>query len=103
MYMESAIVEAMNLQDLHDYVNKKTPEELQTLIDLAKKRINKLDQEKEEKYMDGIRKAIQAYLDNVGDLTFHVEYEDEEGQDAETEITVDSTNPPAAGQGIIYI
>lgn len=103
MIMDAAIVEAMNLQDLNDYINKKKPEELQTLIALAQKRINQLDQEKEAKYMAAIVKSIQDYLDNVGDLTFHVEYEDEDGQDAETDITVDNLNPPAGGQGTIYI
>lgn len=103
MTMDAAIVEAMNLQDLHNYVNNKKPEELQTLIALAKERINQLDQEKETKYMAAIIKSVQDYLDNVGDLTFHVEYEDEDGQDAETEITVDNLNPPAGGKGVIYI
>lgn len=103
MIMDAAIVEAMNLQDLNDYINNRKPEELQTLIALAQKRINQLDQEKEAKYMAAIIKSIQDYLDNVGDLTFHVEYEDEDGQDAETDITVDNTNPPAGGNGVIYI
>lgn len=103
MIMDTAIVEAMNLQDLNDYINKKKPEELQTLIALAQKRINQLDQEKEAKYMAAIVKSIQDYLDNVGDLTFHVEYEDEDGQDAETDIIVDNLNPPAGGNGVIYI
>lgn len=103
MIMDAAIVEAMNLQDLNDYINNRKPEELQTLIALAQKRINQLDQEKEAKYMAAIIKAVQDYLDNVGDLTFHVEYEDEDGQDAETNITVDNTNPPAGGNGVIYI
>lgn len=103
MVMDAAIVEAMNLQDLHDYVNNKKPEELQTLIALAQKRINQLDQEKEAKYMAAIIAAIQDYLDNVGDLTFHVEYEDADGQDGEADIIVDNMNPPAGGQGIIYI
>lgn len=103
MNFESAVVEAMNLQDLNGYVNNRNPEELQTLIALAQKRINQLDQEKEAKYMAAIIKAIQDYLDNVGDLTFHVEYEDEDEQDAETDITVDNLNPPAGGNGVIYI
>lgn len=103
MIMDAAIVEAMNLQDLNNYINNRKPEELQTLIALAQKRINQLDQEKEAKYMAAIIKAIQDYLDNVGDLTFHVEYEDEDGQDAETDITVDNTNPPAGGNRVIYI
>lgn len=102
MIMDAAIVEAMNLQDLHDYINKKKPEELQTLIALAQKRINQLDQEKEAKYMAAIIAAIQDYLDNVGDLTFHVEYEDKDGE-GEAEIIVDNMNPPAGGNGMIYI
>lgn len=102
MIMDTAIVEAMNLQDLHNYVNNRKPEELQTLIALAQKRINELDQEKEAKYMAAIIKAIQDYLDNVGDLTFHVEYEDKDGE-GEAEVIVDNLNPPAGGQGIIYI
>ena len=102
MIMDTAIVEAMNLQDLHNYVNNRKPEELQTLISLAQKRINQLDQEKEAKYMSKIIEAIQDYLDNVGDLTFHVEYEDKDGE-GEAEIIVDNLNPPAGGQGIIYI
>lgn len=103
MIMDAAIVKAMNLQDLNDYINNRKPEELQTLIALAKERINQLDQEKEAKYMAAIIKSVQDYLDNVGDLTFHVEYEDEDSQDAETDITVDNTNPPAGGNGVIYI
>lgn len=103
MIMDAAIVKAMNLQDLNDYINNRKPEELQTLIALAKERINQLDQEKEAKYMAAIIKSVQDYLDNVGDLTFHVEYEDEDGQDAETDIIVDNTNPPAGGNGVIYI
>lgn len=103
MIMDAAIVKAINLQDLNDYINNRKPEELQTLIALAQKRINQLDQEKEAKYMATIIKSIQDYLDNVGDLTFHVEYEDEDGQDAETDITVDNLNPPAGGNRVIYI
>ena len=103
MIMDAAIVEAMNLQDLNNYINGKKPEELQTLIALAQKRINQLDQEKEAKYMAAIIAAIQDdYLDNVGDLTFHVEYEDKDGQ-GEAEIIVDNLNPPAGGQGTIWL
>ncbi len=100
--MDTAIVEAMNLQDLHNYVNNRKPEELQTLIALAQKRINELDQEKEAKYMSKIIAAIQDYLDNVGDLTFHVEYEDKDGE-GEADIIVDNLNPPAGGQGTIWL
>lgn len=80
-----------------------TEEEIATLIGLAYREKKDRDVAKEAKYMNAINKAIQDYLDNVGDLTFHVEYEDEDGQDAETDITVDSVNPPTGGNGVIYI
>ena len=80
-----------------------TESEIATLIGLAYKEKQNRDEAKKAKYMAAIIAAIQDYLDNVGDLTFHVEYEDEEGHDAETDIIVDNTNPPAGGQGVIYI
>ena len=80
-----------------------TDGEIATLLGLAYREKKDRDEAKEEKYMSAIRTAIQEYLENVGDLTFHVEYEDEDGHDAETDITVDRLNPPACGQGVIYI
>ena len=76
-----------------------TDGEIATLIGLAYREKQDRDEAKKTKYMNAINKAIQDYLDNVGDLTFHVEYEDED----ETDITVDNTNPPTCGQGVIYI
>lgn len=80
-----------------------TDSEIATLIGLAYREKQNRDEAKETKYMNAINKAIQNYLDNVGKLTFHVDYEDEGGHDADTYIIVDSSNPPACGQGIIYI
>lgn len=80
-----------------------TESEIATLIGLAYREKKDRDVAKEAKYMNAINKAIQDYLDNVGDLTFHVEYEDEDGQEAETDITVDNVNPPTGGNGVIYI
>lgn len=80
-----------------------TDGEIATLIGLAYREQQGRDEARERKYLNAIVKAIQDYLDDIGDLTFHVEYEDEDGQDAETEITVDNMNPPAGGNGIIYI
>lgn len=80
-----------------------TENEIATLIGLAYREKKDRDVAKEAKYMAAIIKSVQDYLDNVGDLTFHVEYEDEDGQDAETDITVDNLNPPAGGKGVIYI
>lgn len=80
-----------------------TDGEIATLIGFAYREKQNRDEVKKAKYMNVINKAIQDYLDNVGDLTFHVEYEDDYGQGVETDITVDNTNPPACGQGVIYI
>ena len=80
-----------------------TDGEIATLIGLAYREQQDRDEAREAKYLNTIIKAIQDYLNNVGDLTFHVEYEDEDGQDGETDITVDNTNPPACDKGTIYI
>lgn len=80
-----------------------TEREITTLIGLAYREKQNREEAKEAKYMDAINKAIQDYLDNVGDLTFHVEYEDKDGHNAETDLTVNNTNPLACGQGVIYI
>lgn len=80
-----------------------TDSEIATFISLAYREKQNRDEAKKIKYMNAINKAIQDYLDNVGELTFHVEYVGEDCQDAETDITVDNTNPPACGQGVIYI
>ena len=79
-----------------------TEDEIATLIGLAYREKKDRDVAKEAKYMNAINKAIQDYLDNVGDLTFHVEYEDKDGE-GEAEIIVDNMNPPAGGNGMIYI
>lgn len=89
--------------NIEEMLKSLTENEIATLIGLAYREKKDRDVAKEAKYMNAINKAIQDYLDNVGDLTFHVEYEDEDGQDAETDITVDNLNPPAGGNGIIYI
>ena len=80
-----------------------TDSEIATLIGFAYREKQNRDEVKKAKYMNAINKAIQDYLDNVGDLTFHVEYEDDYDQGAEIDITVDNTNPPTCGQGVIYI
>ena len=90
-------------KNMEEMLKGLTDSEIATLIGFAYREKQNRDEAKEAKYMHAINKAIQDYLDNVGDLTFHVEYEDEDGQDAEIDITVDNTNPPAGGQGVIYI
>ena len=90
-------------KNIEETLKGMTESEIATLIGLAYREKQNRDEAKKTKYMNAINKAIQDYLDNVGDLTFHVEYEDEDGHDAETDITVDNTNPPACGQGVIYI
>lgn len=79
-----------------------TESEIATLIGLAHREKDERDRIKEATYMAAIIKAIQDYLDNVGDLTFHVEYEDKDGQ-GEAEIICDNLNPPAGDQGTIWL
>ena len=90
-------------KNIEEMLKDLTDGEIATLIGLAYREKQDRDEAKKTKCMNAINKAIQDYLDNVVYLTFHVEYEDEYGQDAETDITVYNTNPPACGQGVIYI
>ena len=80
-----------------------TDGEIATLIGLAYREQQDRDDAREAKYLNTIVKTIQDYLDNIGDLTFHVEYKDKDGHDAETDITVDRFNPRACDKGTIYI
>lgn len=96
-------IDTMLVNNIAEMLKGLTEDEISTLIGLVYREKQDRDETKKTKYMNAINKAIQDYLDNVGELTFHVEYEDEDGQDAETDITVDNTNPPACGQGVIYI
>lgn len=92
----------MLVNNIAEMLKGLTEDEISTLISLAYREQQDRKEAKERKYMAAILKAIQDYLDNVGDLTFHVEYEDKDGQ-GEAEIIVDNMNPPAGGQGTIYI
>ena len=92
----------MLVNNIAEMLKGLTEDEISTLISLAYREQQDRKEAKERKYMAAILKAIQDYLDNVGDLTFHVEYEDKDGQ-GEAEIIVDNINPPAGGQGTIYL
>ena len=93
----------MSDNNIEEMLKGLTDSEIATLIGLAYREKQNRDEAKKTKYMNAINKAIQDYLDNVGELTFHVEYENEDDYDAEIDITIDNTNPPACGQGVIYI
>ena len=93
----------MLLENMKKMVSELSPEELDTIVRLANQEKTEREEKKEAKYMAAIIAAIQHYLDNVGDLTFHIEYEDADGNDAETEIIIDNLNPPACDKGTIYI
>lgn len=88
---------------LKEIVKNLSEEEISTLISLANQEREEREEAKERKYLNAIVKVIQEYLDNVGDLTFHVDYEDEDGHEGETDIVIDRLNPPACDRGTIYI
>ena len=88
--------------DIEKVLKILTDDEISTIIKLASKEQKNRDETKEKKYMTAILKAIQDYLNNVGVLIFHVEYDNIDGQD-EIEVLVDNMNPPAGDQGTIFI
>lgn len=74
-----------------------TNEEIAKLIDYAYKEKQSRDEAKELKYMGAIKKAIEDYLENVGELTFYVDYGNH------TLKRIDLSIPPVCEQGCIYI
>lgn len=88
--------------DIEKMLKTLTDDEISTIIKLASKEQKNRDETKERKYMTAILKAIQDYLNNVGALIFHVEYDNIDGQ-GEVEVLMDSMNPPVGDQGTIFI
>ena len=93
----------MNLDNMKEMVKNLTIDEISTLIRLANEEKQIKDADTEKKYMEAIRKAINDYLDNVGELTFNVEYTDDDDGDTSTTIYVDKNNPPACDTGTIWL
>lgn len=96
-------IDTMHLDNMKEILNSLNTDEIATLIKLANEEKQVRDVNKEKKYMDAIRKAINDYLDNVGELAFNVEYEDEDGCDASTTVYVNTNNPPACDTGTIWL
>ena len=88
--------------NIEEMLKTLTDDEISTIIKLASKEQKNRDETKERKYMTAILKAIQDYLNNVGVLIFHVEYDNIDGQ-GEVEVLVDNMNPPVGDQGAIFI
>lgn len=93
----------MHLDNMKEMLNSLNTDEISTLIKLANEEKQCRDAEKEKKYMDAIRRAINDYLDNVGELAFNVEYRDDDDCDTSTTIYVDRNNPPACDTGSIWL
>ena len=93
----------MNLDNMKEMVKNLTIDEISTLIRLANEEKQIKDADKEKKYMDAIRRAINDYLDNVGELAFNIEYRDDDDCDTSTTIYVDKNNPPACDTGTIWL
>ena len=60
----------MHLDNMKEILNSLNTDEISTLIKLANEEKQTRDADKEKKYMDAIRRAINDYLDNVGELAF---------------------------------
>lgn len=93
----------MNLENMKELVKNLSEDEIATLIKFAHEEKQCRDADKEKKYMDAIRKAINDYLNNIGELVFNVEYTNDDDCDTSTTIYVDKNNPPVCDTGTIWL
>lgn len=84
----------MDIQAAKEFLERRSVDDLQSIIVLAQQRIQQIRENQEAKYMGAIRKAFEDYFENIGPIEVTFNYEDADGIEGETTVKVDSSNPP---------
>ena len=80
----------MDIQAAKEFLERRSVDDLQSIITLAQQQILQIKEKQKAKYMEAIRKAFEDYFENVGPIEVIFNYEDE----VQTSVEVDSSNPP---------
>ena len=67
----------MDVQTAKEFLERRSVDDLQSIIVLAQQQIQRIKENQQAKYMGAIRKAFEDYFENVGPT-----------------VEVDSSNPP---------
>ena len=84
----------MDIQVAKEFLERRSVDDLQSIIALAQQQIQQIRENQKVKYMGAIRKAFEDYFENVGPIEVIFGYEDAEGMEDTTSVEVDSSNPP---------
>lgn len=84
----------MDIQAAKEFLERRSVDDLQSIIALAQQQIQQIRENQKVKYMGAIRKAFEDYFENVGPIEVIFGYEDAEGMEDTTSVEVDSSNPP---------
>lgn len=84
----------MDIQAAKEFLERRSVDDLQSIIVLAQQRIQQVRENQQAEYMGAIRKAFEDYFENVGPIEVTFSYEDADGMEGATSVKVDSNNPP---------
>ena len=84
----------MDVQAAKEFLERRSVDDLQSIIVLAQQRIQQVRENQQAEYMGAIRKAFEDYFENVGPIEVTFSYEDADGMEGATSVNVDSNNPP---------
>ena len=69
----------MDVQTAKEFLERRSVDDLQSIIVLAQQRIQQIKENQQAKYMGAIRKAFEDYFENVGPIEVTFGYEDADG------------------------
>ena len=84
----------MDVQTAKEFLERRSVDDLQSIIVLAQQQIQRIKENQQAKYMGAIRKAFEDYFENVGPIEVIFNYEDADEIEVQTSVEVDSSNPP---------
>lgn len=84
----------MDIQAAKEFLERRSVDDLQSIITLAQQQILQIRENQKTKYMEAIRKAFEDYFENVGPIEVIFNYEDVDEIEVQTSVTVDSNTPP---------
>lgn len=71
----------MDVQAAKEFLERRSVDDLQSIIVLAQQQIQQIKENQQAKYMGAIRKAFEDYFENVGPIEVTFGYEDADGME----------------------
>lgn len=84
----------MDVQAAKEFLERRSVDDLQSIIVLAQQQIQQIRENQQAKYMGAIRKAFEDYFENVGPIEVTFSYEVADGMEGTATVEIDSSNPP---------